>query len=717
MENLFKAKINTKFVRFQLKRNVRFMVLAATLMIALYPLLVFTNFVLNDTAHDTGSFLVGRVALTVILTLSVFVVPFSLFSYLNSKRNLDVYHALPITRKDLYLSSLISSVLIILIPFTIVYIIGSIYYVAVIPDVDVILLVKQYVYSVVLAIATLMPIIFAMMNTGTLIDGLLYSGMLHVLPAIGYAAYLLYGEAILLGFKAGSDLLFLLFSSPIFALFDLNFNVDRIYPNVWLVVVYWLVFSFVATWIVLQVYKHRKSEKAETPFTNKWFFPIVSTLFMIVIQVFFFSTFATLTGSRILDFRTLIFPVVFTFVGYMVLDVIANRGFRHFFKAAMNFVVITLITLSGFYGSVATKGLGYVTHVPQLSSVEKVSFSFSGGNPILQTISQNSYDYLSDYRTRKDSITFKDPNQIQTIMDVHQTILDGYKKINYNKNIYALEDSEKPANFPNIYSGSFNVTYSLKNGSKVSRQYNVAAEWLDGLMKFINTEEFFDFRYPVLNQSSIKNNKVQEFSFSDPLLTKKQGISFLNAERFATVYREDYLNKSVDDFLNTKPIVGFINLNVCNKNSNCSNNTYPIREDDTKTIEFLTSEGNIISLTSPVSNEHRFLILLKDSSDFFLSPSIPFDYYKEESKVKVVSLSFDETVKLLPYLNYQSLTKQPVDVLRVIPSIEGMNEYAPTLYGINAAGKSVFEELLLGKPVETKDFYTLMYGGDEYNGK
>lgn len=709
MENLFKAKLNIKFVRFQLKRNIRFMILATTLMIALYPLLVFTSYVLENGVYNANLFLTGRIFLTIILSASVFIVPFNLFSYLNSKRNLDVYHALPITRKDLYLSTLISSLLIILIPFTLAFLVGGIYNVVAIANVGVILLVKQYVYSVVLAVASLMPVLFAMMNTGTLIDGLLYSAIIHVLPVLGYGAYWLYGEAVLLGFSIGSDQLFLLFTSPLYALFDLNFNIDRTFPNVWLVVLYWSLFSLLATWAILQIYKLRKSEKAETPFTTKWFFPIISTLFMIIVQVFFFSTFVAFNDGRVLDFLTLIFPVVFTFVGYMILDVIANRGFKHFFKGVFNFIVITAITLTAFYSSIATRGVGYITNVPKLESVEQVSFSFSGGNPILSTISSNSYDYLVGYTPNSRTITFSDPKRIETIIDVHQEILDGYKKIDYNKNIYAITDdgifNEE------IYDSyaDFSVEYTLDNGSSLIRKYQVRGEWLDNLMAFLDAEEFLNYRYPALNEKTVQVATVRKFDYSSALLNKEQSLLASDKEAFVSAYREDYLSKSAQDHIKTKPIVGFINFSVCISNR-CSDTGYPVRSDDQKTLAFLKANNiNLIPTTDPNS---LYDAALKDNdSRFFLSPSIEQNYYKSDFTVQSLSLNYEEVMQLLPYLEYQTYSDTPRHAIRIQPSPIVSNNFGNPgiIYGIHPDGESVFNKIIEKKDIKTIDFYQFLY--------
>ncbi len=673
MENLFNAKVNLKYLGFLLKRNIKLMILVSMLMLALYPLLVFTEYVLGNNSYSSQVFTVGQVFILLILVASIFLVPLSLFSYLNSKRNLDVYHALPITRKDLYLSTLLSSIIIILIPYTIIYGLGTVYYVSVIENVDLMRELYQYIYTIVLTIAVLMPIIFAMMNTGTSIDGLLYSAMVHVLPAIGYGAYVIYGEAILLGFRAGSDQLFLIFSSPIYTIFDLNFNLNRVYPNLWLITLYWLVFSFVATWIVLQLYKFRKSENAEKPFTNKWFFPIITTVFTIIFQVFLFSTFVAFTNGRLLDFRTLLFPIVFTFVGYMILDVIANRGFRHFFKGLFNFVIITVVTLSSFALSANTGGLGYVSKVPKLENVKEVSILLN--DPIgLINASPYSYEYyLFDHVDG--TMTFDDSTHIEAIIKTHQRILDGYASVDYNKNVWDIEikESEFPFAPTQYLDSSIEIKYTLDNGSTLQRRYQISSAWTYDLLSLIPSEKVFSNKYPALSLPSYDAYRLDAFTFSDVLLQSERGLLTLDYRLFKDVYKQDYLTKSLQQHLDGATLLGFVNLNICkiqSQGGECSSRSYPINTNDLNTIAYLQSKG--FSLEQPYTSDQEYMLVLPSTNEdrilfYAYSNTMQEPSVRSESAsmVDYIMINQEEMNLLLPHLRTNVLLEKATGVVRL----------------------------------------------------
>lgn len=717
MENLFKAKINLKYLRFLLKRNTRLMILVSVLMFALYPLLVFTQYVLYNTQYDERVFTVGQVLLLLILVATIFIVPMTMFSYLNSKRNLDVYHALPITRKDLYLSTLISSVIVILIPFTLIYTLGSIYYVSVIPNVDVMLEVKQYIYTVALTLAILLPIIFAMMNTGTTVDGLLYSAMVHVLPAIGYGAYVLYGEATLLGFRAGTDQLFLIFSSPIFTIFDLNFNLTRAYPNLWLITIYWLIFALIATWGVLQLYKFRKSEKAEDPFTNKWFFPIITTVFTIVFQIFLFSTFVAFTSGRLLDFRTLLFPVTFTFVGYMVLDVIANRGFRHFLKGVLNFIIITAITLASFTLSTNTGGLGYVNNVPDRNDVKEVSVFLTDPTGLISTSPYSySYQLFREYTGHDGILRLTDPDHIQTIIDTHQNILDQYKKYDYNKNIWNLTNvaTEYPFDVPSYLDSAFEVRYTLKNGATLNRRYNINFGWTYDMLRLIPTEAVFNNKYPSLILNSYEDFRISDFKFADPMMTQSSILATGSFDAFRQAYKLDYLDKSLAQHLEGDTLVGYVHMTICNQG--CLSQSFVVEASDTRTVAYLKSQGKNIEFE--YVEDQEFILVLPDANErrsfFFISnntvqqPGVRDDVDQNFTYIRIDQQQLNQ---LLPYLRTDGLLTKATGVIAFAPKIEwGVERMSPNVFLMLAPeAQSLIDQFKSEKPIQRINYYDLMY--------
>jgi len=714
MANLFNMRIQTEYLRFLIKRNARFMILIGIAMAVLYPLLAFTEFIIGSSYSPTV-FAVGQVFLTLLLLASIFIVPFLMFSFLNSKKHLDVYHALPIRRKDLFVTSVLSAFIIVVIPFTIVFAIGGIYQVAVLDNVDTTLLWKQYYYSVIMILAILTPILFSMMNTGTSIDGLIYGVIIHAIPGIMYAAYLLFGQAILLGFTVNDPSLFLLYTSPIWSLFELVFNKTRIYPNPMLISFYWIIFGFVSSYLVLYFYQIRKSEKAENPFTNRWFFPVIVSFFTFIVQIFMYSSFYTLTRSSGIDFRTLIFPVFFTFVLYLILDVIANRGFRNLIKAMLSFAIITAISLGGFTAGALTKGIWYVTNVPNPSQVRSIELEFTDPYNVVGPAEYYSWERSLFVGSNSNKILFTNPNDIAIIVQTHKDILAEFKKIGYEKYpTHQLLAEPYPYKSSEYSYTHFKVKYTYKNGLTLSRQYEVPYEWTRNLSKLANSPVIFDIKYPAfgyINSVARFNN----FTLFDVTFSNPRPLNMFTLEQqkmIAKYYKEDYIALSVNDIMySDEAILGFISVDACNASSQCIINTLPLTAKYTKTLQYLNSLN--VSLPEVVLPEKPFLIFLpnpsiKESSFFFvqgINPNFGLTYNDSyNQKINYIEVEPENLLSLLPHMRNGSFVNQAVGVVRITTSIPPGTRYSNFMfYTLSESGLAILEQLKSESVIQTTD--------------
>mgnify|MGYP004702790055 CR=1 FL=1 len=710
MENLFRARINTGFFRFLIKRNTRLMILTSIAMIALYPLLAFTEFVFNGSYNQTF-FNVGRAFQLIVFFISLVIVPFVIFSYLNSKKSLDVYHALPITRKDLFLTGLVASIVIVLIPFLSVYGIGWIYNASVMAEIDNALIFDNLYYSLALAMAITLPFMFAMMNTGTSVDGFLYGLIIHLIPMISYGTFLVFGNTVLLGFKAPTNNTFLLFTSPLWTIFELNLNRNLVFPNPDQIALYWFVMSFGMAWLVLYFYKIRRSEKAETPFTNNKFYPIIVSIFILIIQFFFYSTFTSLTDGSSLDLRTLLFPVFFTFVAYMILDAIANRGFKNFTKAVIKFALITSVSLTTFIVGTLTGGAGYVNNVPHADRVTKVELFISDESGLFSP-SPSSYIF----NPRSGLIAYEDNTDIQMIVDFHHSILERFKELGISTNNYNFYET---ANFESTYpfkvsswiTSEVQFRYTLNNGSTLLRSYRVPFVWTDTILPLSVSQTNLLNRYPHLTN----RDRITSIRFTPTTLHTETRVSQDKLNTLFDTYIEEYTTQG-SAILEGKAVVGYILTDGTVQDSfgNGGYNTQalPVFESFTQTIALLELPETILpaSLTVELiipatsNNPVEFFIQNFESSIRYWGQDISRDF-------ATYTLNADEITLLLPYLTAHHVNDDLVGLIKFNAKLEiGVERYTSfVFYSLLEEGRSILEEIIAEKTPVFKNFESIFF--------
>lgn len=708
MENLFRARINVGFFRFLLKRNTRLMILTTVAMVALYPLLAFTEFVFNGTYSQTF-FNVGRTFQLIVFFINLVIIPFVIFSYLNSKKSLDVYHALPITRKDLFLTGLAASIVVVLLPFLLVYGVGWIYNIMVVPGVDNTLIFENLYYSLALAMAIALPFMFSMMNTGTAVDGFLYGLIIHLIPMIAYGTYLVFGNTVLLGFRAPTNNTFLLFTAPLWSIFELNLNRNLVYPNPDLVALYWFVMSFGMAWLVLYFYKIRRSEKAETPFTNNKFYPIIVSMFILIIQFFFYSTFTLLTDGRSLDFRTLIFPVFFTFVGYMILDVIANRGFKNFIKALVKFAILTVVSLAVFIGATLSGGAGYTSFVPNPNNVEKVEFLI---NDELGLFSPAYTSYI--YNDTKGIIAYEEKADIEGIVTFHKSIVDRFKELGVTSNNYFFNEETNvtttyPFKLTSWVTSNVQFKYTMKNGSTTLRSYTIPVAWTDTVLPLSTSKPNLLNRYPHLTQSEL----VTTISFAPVSFNQKFPIQRTLTKTIFDTYLEEYTRLGAT-VLAGDNLVGYI----------------------TSEVEVQGNFGRTTSQALPVFASFTNTLALLNIPEIVISDSITFEIIRPsngDNPVDFYVQSFDSSVRywsgqngkeyatftitgsqmqlLLPYITAHHVNADLVALVKVNPTValgvERNSNYV--FYSLLEEGRAVLNKIIADQVPVFKTLEAIYY--------
>lgn len=686
MVKLFNVRIQMDYFRFLIGRNKRFIGLMSAVLLLVYPVFVMTVLSLNSYDAPSELFVTGRVFAMLLFVFFCIMVPILMFSYINSKRDLDVYFALPIKREQMLQTTGWAGYVILLIPFLLAWTLGGLLTV-IYSTISIALLVESFFTIIMIGSAIYMVVLFTMMNTGTTIDAFLYSIALHVLPAMVYGAYLLFGFSMLLGFSDLNSYRILNFISPVWALFNTVFANDLMFPML-AYGLYWVLIALVLAAICSYLYAGRHSERAETPFVNKRFFPIISTTYAILTLILLYNViYNTNNSTSLFTIQNLIFPLMFAGIVYIIMDTIANRGTKNMLRALIRYALVAVITLAVFIPSTITGGFGYVTRIPKADTVKSVELNVSGSSGLFFPSSYLSYSYddlngytplISKFLTSLNSqdLVFDQTKDINTIINFHNIILKEYKWYDYSTKAYPSRQpvgnsiktipgyvpSYKAFPFENQNYGSMNftMTYRLKDGSKLRRTYEVSGDWTRELMGLSASKQVMKLVAPLVANVD-KFDSFNNYKLYDALMTSSNvNLSGFDFKVFAQKYAEDYDAISAKGtFEPDATILAYLEVGAIARLTPSSkvNFTDRIAIDSRfiKTLAWMQEKGYVIPLPRYTA-ETAVIVLPKEATKNIIyyvagvNSSI-YSYSDAEKEISYVKLNAEQLAKIMPYVS------------------------------------------------------------------
>lgn len=482
MTLLLNSRVNVSLLKDTLQKN-RNILLILTLVLGLtFPIpalieLYYSESWMSGQQVDLSIILILFIATAAILTL----IPFLFFNYLTKKRAVDFMHSLPISRSELFLTYSAASFLIVFIPFTIVYWSGfAVMYQGYGQLFDWLHL-TIYLRAILMFAAIQIPALFVIMNTGTLFDSFIFTSILVIAPFIAYFAIEGFTSTYLLGFKSLSTNI-LLYISPI-TFFISAFNPNAMSVNYNLLSLYWFVFSIIGYIVCAMAYRHWKSEFAERPFNNDYFYPFVTSLFTSLLYIFTLSAFSldTTAPLRFLSLQNIVFPTIFTYVFFVLLDFIKQRTTKFFFNASKHFTYIVIFSLSLATIIFTTQGFGYAWVVPDAKEVDKI------------TISVKMYDY----KNRDYSLNITDKDEINIIVDMHQEMVNYFKEHNKFFNDTTIDSQ--------IISSTVDFRYTLNDGDHLNRSFKLDAAMTQLLLYLDEMKSIAILTNPILSLKPVLN--------------------------------------------------------------------------------------------------------------------------------------------------------------------------------------------------------------------
>ena len=402
----------------------------------------------------TGSVAVA-LALPLVLLFCI-VLCISLFGYMQKKRSVDLFHALPVGRVPMltgrWCAGLTALFAPVLLDFAVLGGIGAAYGVS-LPagsrPLPVILL-----WILLMSAAAFTFCMFMSVCTGTTMDTVLsILGVNGGYPLLMLCVYAVAGM-LLPGFDMNLDARSAVLTA--FAPFAAAF-VAVLQGHSAGFLIWWIVLTAALFAGSVLLYKKRRSEAAEDNFA----FPIPK----IVIR-FILTAVGGLGLGLILNIENgpgfFIGLVAGSAVTHIVVEAIYSRGFKQM-KKSFAWYGVFAVAFAAFYGVLCTGLFGYDTFVPDASLVESVEInpdSYWSGDG-----TQSIYD--EDYRSLvRLAPTIREEQNIKAVADAQKKIIEAYR-------------TQFPYRIKTGVGRALTLSYRMKDGSVVQRTYQNYSDGMD----------------------------------------------------------------------------------------------------------------------------------------------------------------------------------------------------------------------------------------------
>ena len=321
------------------------------------------------------------------------------------------------------------------------------------------------------------------------------------------------------------------------------------------------------------LYRKRKAEQVTKPFVFRAFYNIIVTAAIFCILSLF-----------MIEDEVGVPAFITAGIVFLIFEVVTNRGFKKLWKSAVKYVFIVAAVLGVNFISNATDGFGIVNKVPSAGSVSSVMVSTSYGTEI--------------------GYTFSETENIQKIIDIHKYCLES-RNADYENGVY-----------------SFDITYKLRSGGNMTRQYGIPITEMNKYAEITATKEGHECRAEYvynhltdLWEHYVENkdrNNDSNLSNYDPGFCVYSGVNRQYSRdlwsatlpsdfgyRLAEALRDDILDETPEQYLRSE-------AKLCTLTDN-----YGLRimilPHFTRTINYLTGCGVMLSDTTDLTSLRAYL--------------------------------------------------------------------------------------------------------------
>ena len=561
---------------------------------------------LTDQSRQYGIYMAQEMSLVtgIFVGLMALITALESSAYLHQKRMVDLYHALPVTRVQLFSAKLLSSLTTIFAPLLINYLLATLVYGIFLllgmplfetssPLFHLLYSLQDLTGLLLYALVIYLFVTFVSYHVGTWFDAFAISVVLGFAPMLVYAIPMMIWDQLTYGARFRADIYIVLLSPFTFLYYKFD-NLSSLknpffYETLPLALLYLgaLVAIALLLFLCVRSYNKRRSEKAEQ--TDP------SGIFQIAVKIF--ATFCGAALFFVLFAETGLIGQLFgVVIGGVLIGTIAelilSRGLRGY-KKNMKWLVGTGVAFAAFLLVLSFDLTGYEARVPTPESVTSVQTNYHGrARTLYQDFYNNGYIGM-DYNF----YTLTDPESIATVTNAHHLLVDNRPSHNY----YSGEDY--------LYD-SISLEYKLKTGAKQKRYYdNVSRSSVLELMNLESQDDFIAASHPLFywqnGQLSNSGMTLSQITLYNNLCTEGRRINLNPADVDLLIesIKADLLAESLEGILHpTAPALGYITLQFSEREEVYYKNTpvlnVIVTEEYRNTIAFLQSKGHYDKMVS-----------------------------------------------------------------------------------------------------------------------
>lgn len=469
------------------------------------------------------------------------------FSYLHSKKQIDLYHGIPVKREMMFAVKYVSGVVLYLIPFVIFAGVSmAIFAIKGVPVFE-----KPFLQTFFQML--IVTVVFYLFTYTVMIIGVLLTGN-KVISIFSIVAIMVYGPVIYSTWQFMASEFWatqysmdnmwnvVQWTSPLAVYLRTLMEAvnSQNTGNVTIIIIPVVVLTLFFLALAVKLYKKRKSESAGQAIAFPILEPILKLLLVTPFSLLggiFFSMFSYRGGIT-----WYVFGVVLSFLlGNALIEVVfafdIRKAFSHKKIWLCNIILIIVVNLF-FIMDIG----GYDTYLPKAEKIESmaVEFNYQGNN--FGNYNNNIIDkdghYIDATELQLDTMEIKDFAELYRLTEKQAAYMKSTGRIQLISSNGILEGATTP--------GSMIIRYNLKNGNKVYRSYRIDfQEDAAAIKKIYETPEYLSAAY------GISEKERYDEAYYTTQYQRQGGRTKLpmDAEKIAELsrlYQEDMVNLKLD---------------------------------------------------------------------------------------------------------------------------------------------------------------------------